>query len=269
MTQSTPAATTVESSEQAVKSSSSRRLRKESKTEWLHDLGHQKRRSETHREGCRQLPGRGPSREKSKQAAPLLSVPWGGVSLGRCPYSKSPWPSEQVSLDIFLWLHLGEKLKAHRRRSEAGVTRELYIQQFHPMSRSVCTSIDPSPLKPARSEGLPWEDHPHLCCLLLPCTLRAGASVHLPPIPLSWHLCKPITCASLLSFLLSKRGGECLHLVHSLEPESFEDVWITFVLGSQRNQVFKWHAWAEGNFLADDNGLPYIYAVPWKRKAIF
>lgn len=70
MTQSTPAATTVESSEQAVKSSSSRRLRKESKTEWLHNLGHQKQRSETHREGCRQLPGVAvPNRQASRHLA--------------------------------------------------------------------------------------------------------------------------------------------------------------------------------------------------------
>ena len=46
----------MESIEQAVKSSTSKRLRKESKIEWLYNLGHQRQRSETHREGCRQLP---------------------------------------------------------------------------------------------------------------------------------------------------------------------------------------------------------------------
>lgn len=70
MTQSIPAATTVESSEQAVKYSTSRRLRKESKTEWLHNLGHQKQRSETHKEGCRQLPGvAGLNRQGSRHLA--------------------------------------------------------------------------------------------------------------------------------------------------------------------------------------------------------
>lgn len=70
MTQSTPAATTVESSEQAVKSSTSRRLRKEPKTEWLHNLGHQKQRSETHKEGRRQLPGiAGLNRQGSRHLA--------------------------------------------------------------------------------------------------------------------------------------------------------------------------------------------------------
>ena len=209
----------------------------------------------------------GPGRETSTQAAPLLHVPWGGVSLGRCPHSKSPWPSEQVSLDIFLWLHLGEKLKVHRGRSEAGVSRELYTQQFHPTSRL----HPPRPtLKPARSEGVPWEDHSHLRRLLLPCPLQAGASAHLSSSHQSWHLYKPITSGSLLPFLpVSKRGSECLHLVHSLEPESSKDVWSTFVLGSQRNQVFKRHAWAGGDFLGDASGQPYTYAVPRKRNAIF
>lgn len=70
MTQSTPAATIVESSEQAVKSSTSRRLRKEPKTEWLHNLGHQKQRSETHKEGHRQLSGiAGLNRQGSRHLA--------------------------------------------------------------------------------------------------------------------------------------------------------------------------------------------------------
>ena len=75
MTQSTPAAATVERSEQAVKSSTSRRVIKGSKTEWLHNLGHQKQRSETYKEGCRQLPGvAGLNRQGSRHLA--KERPW-------------------------------------------------------------------------------------------------------------------------------------------------------------------------------------------------
>ena len=68
--------------------------------------------------------------------------PWAAALI---PRALDP-PSEEVSLEILLWLRLGEKLKAHSGRSEAGSaqgTLHSAIPSIHP-SFSVCPSFHPA-----------------------------------------------------------------------------------------------------------------------------